>query len=196
MFYPGLLWHRARYILLQPNRAWVTIRSEKRILKYVHSSFLLPVLTLISLSAFAGTLIYSPPGLSIVFPVIQGLKQFIRFYLTILLSSWVINELSVAFVQRKDYNFNFKLVTYALTPLYITVLLTRFLPDLGILNVLAFYGAYITYAGLAGIENVSRQMIIRYFIVALFSITVFYLSISWITSSVLEGIYFAIAGSV
>jgi len=196
MFDLKLLWDRARYILVQPVKAWERIRSENRSLKDVHKSFLVPVLVLLSVSAFAGTLIYSPAGLSIIFPFIKGIKQFVCFYATVLFTAWVINELSLAFVQKKDYNLNFKLVAYSLTPLYLTVFITRFLPDLGILNILALYGSYILFTGLKTIENISRQGIIRYFIVALLTIVVFYLSISWITRSLLEGVYFAVAGSV
>ncbi|MBN1388023.1 MAG: YIP1 family protein [Bacteroidales bacterium] len=191
-----MLRDRARYIIIHPMRAWDTILNENRSVRTVQSSFLFPVLILISLSAFAGSLIYNPAGLSILFPVLRALKQFICFYLTVLLSSWVINELSQAFTKNKNYSFNFKLVTYSLTPLYITVLITRFLPDLALINILSLYGAYILYAGLKTTENTTGQNLLRYFIVALFTIIIFYLAISWISSSLLEGIYFAFAGSV
>jgi hypothetical protein len=191
-----MLRDRARYIIIHPMSAWVTIQKENRSVRTVQFSFLIPVLVLISLSAFAGSLIYNPAGLSILFPLVRALKQFICFYFTVLLSSCVINELSLAFTMNKDYAFNFKLVTYSLTPLYITVLITRFLPDLALINILSLYGAYILYAGLRTIENATRQSLLRYFIVALFTILVVYLAISWISSSLLEGIYFAFAGTV
>ncbi|MBS0010564.1 MAG: YIP1 family protein [Bacteroidales bacterium] len=190
-----MLRNRVRYIIVHPDKAWKTIKKEDRSVKTVQSSFLIPVLTLISLSAFAGSLIYNPLGLSVLFPVIKALKQFICFYLTILLSSWVLNEVSIAFMQKKSYSFNFKLVTYSLSPLYVTVLVTRFLPDLGLINILALYGAYIMFTGLGTLENISSRSLIRYFIVALLSVVTFYLTISWISSSVLEGVYFAIAGN-
>ncbi|HCC69983.1 MAG TPA: hypothetical protein DEQ09_02355 [Bacteroidales bacterium] len=196
MFDLRMLRDRPRDLLIQPLKAWETIRLENRSVKEVQISFLLPVLVLISLSAFAGSLIYNPAGLSVLFPILRALKQFICFYLTVLLTSWVLNELSAAFIHFKDYSFNFKLVVYSLTPLYITVIITRFLPDLSIINILALYGAYILYAGLKNIENSSRKSVIRYFIVALLSVIVFYLAISWITGSLLEGIYFALAGKV
>lgn len=191
-----MLRDRARYIIIHPVKAWETIRKENRSVRKVQSSFLIPVLVVISLSAFAGSLIYNPTGLSILFPVIRALKQFICFYLTVLLASWVLNELSVAFRTNKDYSLNFKLVTYSLTPLFITVLITRFLPDLALINILSLYGAYILYTGLKTIENITGQSLLRYFIVALLTIIIFYLTISWMSRSLLEGMYFALAGSV
>ena len=191
-----MLRDRARYIIIHPVKAWETIRKENRSVRKVQSSFLIPVLVVISLSAFAGSLIYNPTGLSILFPVIRALKQFICFYLTVLLASWVLNELSVAFRTNKDYSLNFKLVTYSLTPLFITVLITRFLPDLALINILSLYGAYILYTGLKTIENITGQCLLRYFIVALLTIIIFYLTISWMSRSLLEGMYFALAGSV
>jgi len=191
-----MLRDRARYIIFQPVRAWETIRKENRSVRTVQGSFLIPVLIMISLSAFVGSLIYNPSGLSILFPVIRALKQFLCFYLTVLLSSLTLNEISLAFVQSKDYSFNFKLVTYSFTPLFITVIITRFLPDLALLNLLSLYGAYIVYTGLNTIENISRRAFLRYFIVALLIVIVFYLALSWLIRSLLEGIYFAFAGSV
>lgn len=191
-----MLWDRARYIVIQPVKAWEAISKENRSVRTVHSSFLIPILVLISLSAFAGSLIYNPAGLSILFPVLRALKQLICFYLTVLLSAWVINELSIALIKNKNYSFNFKLVTYSLTPLYITVLITRFLPDLAVINILSLYGAYILYTGLKTVENTTGQSLLRYFIVALLTIIIFYLAISWISRSLLEGIYFAFAGVV
>lgn len=191
-----MLRDRARYIIFQPARAWDTIRKEDRSVRTVQGSFLIPVLIMISLSAFVGSLIYNPSGLSILFPVIRALKQFLCFYLTVLLSSLTLNEISLAFVRSKDYSFNFKLVTYSFTPLFITVIITRFLPDLALLNLLSLYGAYIIYTGLNTIENISRRAFLRYFIVALLIVIVFYLALSWLIRSLLEGIYFAFAGSV
>jgi len=191
-----MLRDRARYIIIHPVKAWETIRKENRSVRKVQSSFLTPILVVISLSAFAGSLIYNPTGLSILFPVIRALKQFICFYLTVFLASWVLNELSVAFRTNKDYTLNFKLVTYSLTPLFITVLITRFLPDLALINILSLYGAYILYTGLKTIENITGQSLLRYFIVALLTIIIFYLTISWMSRSLLEGMYFALAGSV
>lgn len=192
----GMLRDRARYIIIHPVKAWETINNENRSVRTVQGSFLLPVLILVTLSAFLGALIYNPSGLSVLFPIIRALKHFICFYLTVLLSSWVLNEISQAFVREKNYSFNFKLVSYSLTPLYITVIISRFLPDLAMINLLAFYGAYIMYEGISSIEKISREGIIRYFIVALLTVMVFYIAISWISRSVLEGIYFAVAGNI
>lgn len=190
-----MLRDRARYLILHPVRAWEIIREENRSVRTVHNSFLLPVLVLIALSAFAGSLIYNPAGLSVMFPLIRALKQFLCFYLTILLSSWVLNEISIAFVRHRDAPFNFKLVTYSFTPLYITVIITRFLPELELLNLLSLYGAYLIFTGLNTIENISRRSLLRYFIVALLLVITFYLAISWLSRSLLEGLYFAFAGS-
>ncbi|MFO7852214.1 MAG: Yip1 family protein [Bacteroidota bacterium] len=191
-----MLRERTRYIIIHPVKAWETIREESRSVGTVQSSFLLPLLIIISLSAFAGSLIYNPTGLSILFPIILALKQFFSFYLTVLFSSWILNELSPAFIQSRDYSFNFKLVTYSLTPLFVTVFITRFLPDLALINILSLYGAYILYVGLKTVQNIKGQSLLRYFIVALLTITVFYFTISWISRSLLEGIYFSFAGRV
>ncbi len=192
----GRLPGRIRNILFKPAATWEEIKEEDISVRAVSSSFLIPLLVLVSLSAFAGTLIYTSSKLSILYPVIRALKHLTCFYITILLSALVLNEISLAFVKTRNYTFNFRLVTYSLTPLFTTVFITRLLPDLALINLLGFYGAYIMYRGIHTIENTEKQKLLNYFIVALLTVITLYFSISWISRSLFEGLYFAFAGSI
>ena len=186
------MYRRIRYVITNPARAWKHIRDENRTVKTVILSYLLPLISVVSLAAFAGTLIYTHSRLSILFPIIISVKLFLSLYLTILLSAWVINEISVAYRQNKNYEFSFKLVSYAITPLIVIMVITRLFPLLMFLNILGFYGAFILWVGINTMEDITSNGAIRFFILALTSIIIFYLSISWILGSVLEGLYFLI----
>lgn len=192
----GKLISRTKNILFKPASTWEEIIKEDMSVREVSRSFLLPLLVLISVSAFAGTLIYTSGKLSILYPLIRALKHFTCFYITILLSALVFNELSLAYVKTRNYAFNFRLVTYSLTPLFTTVFITRLLPDLALINLLGFYGVYILYRGIHTIENTEKQNLLNYFIVALLTVITLYFSISWISRSLFEGLYFAFAGSI
>ncbi|MDZ7739571.1 MAG: Yip1 family protein [Bacteroidales bacterium] len=192
----GKLISRTKNILFKPAATWEEIIKEDKSVRAVSRSFLIPLLVLVSLSAFAGTLIYTSSKLSILYPVIRSLKHFTCFYITILLSALVLNELSLACIKTRNYAFNFRLVTYSLTPLFTTVFITRLLPDLALINLLGFYGIYILYRGIHTIENTEKQKLLNYFIVALLTVTTLYFSISWISRSLFEGLYFAFAGSI
>ncbi len=187
---------RIKNILFKPEATWEEIRKEDMSVRAVSRSFLIPLLVLVSLSSFAGMLIYTSSKLSILYPVIRALKHFTCFYLTILLSALVLNELSSAYIKTRNYAFNFRLVTYSLTPLLATVFITRLLPDLALINLLGFYGAYIMYRGIHIVENKEKQNLLNYFIVALLTVITLYFSISWISRSLFEGIYFAFAGGI
>jgi len=193
---PGMLISSLKHILIHPATAWENINKENHSVKTVNRSFLVPVLILVSLSAFTGSLIYNPSGLSVLYPLTRAVKHFACFYLTILLSSWLLNEISAALIKTRDYPFNFRLVTYSLSPLLTTVFITRLIPDLALINILGLYGAYILYCGLNTIENIKKRDLIRYFIVALPLILVIYFFISWISRTLLESVYFAFAGNI
>lgn len=187
---------RIKNILFKPAATWEEIGKEDMSVRAVNRSFLIPLLIIISLSAFAGTLIYTSSKLSILYPVIRALKHFTCFYITILLSALILNELSPAYVRTRNYSFNFRLIAYSLTPLFTTVFITRLLPDLALINLLGFYGAYILYRGIHSVENTEKQNLLNYFIVALLTVITVYFSISWISRSLFEGIYFAFAGGI
>ncbi|MFO7755715.1 MAG: Yip1 family protein [Bacteroidales bacterium] len=192
----GKLPGRIKNILFKPGATWKEIRKEDMSVRTVSRSFLIPLLIIVSLSAFTGMLIYTSSKLSILYPVIRALKHFTCFYITILLSALILNELSSAYMNTRNYAFNFRLVTYSLTPLFTTVFITRLLPDLALINLLGFYGAYIMYRGMQTIENKEKQNLLNYFIVALLTVITLYFSISWISRSLFEGLYFAFAGSI
>ena len=187
---------RLRNILIQPLKEWEVINLENHTVKQVRSSFLLPLLVLIAISAIAGSFIYNPRGLSFLYPLVPAVKHFLALYLTIVLSSWAMNEISLAIVPVKDYTFIYKLITYSLSPFFITLFITRLIPELDLINIFGIYGGYIMFCGLRVYEKISGQALIRYFIVALFTVIVFYFGISWIINSLIEGVYFALTGSL
>lgn len=193
---PGMLISRIKHILIHPATTWEHLNKESRSVKTVNRSFLVPVLILVSLSAFTGSLIYNPGGLSVLYPLTRAVKHFACFYLTIIVSSWILNEISAVLIKTRDYPFNFRLVTYSMSPLFTTVFITRLIPELALINILGLYGAYILYCGLNTIENIKKKDLIRFFIVALFIILVLYFSISWISRTLLESVYFAFANNI
>lgn len=185
------LYDRIRYFLFQPKRAWELVLEEDRPVSNVSNSFLIPLAVLLALAAFAGSMIYDYSGLSVLYPILTGLRFFLSFYLTVRLSAWVITEISVAFVTEKNYSFNYKLISFSLSPLIITLAITRFFPLLVIINILGLYGVFIMWLGLDTITNYRNKGQVNYFIMAFSSVLVFYFSLSWICGSVLEGLYFA-----
>ena len=56
--------HRIRNIILNPVKAWEAICSENRPIRDVRDSFFFPLVTLVAVSAFLGSLLFTNTELS------------------------------------------------------------------------------------------------------------------------------------
>jgi len=188
----SLLYNRIRLIFSNPTKVWEQVREEARPIREVRTSFLLPLLTLIALSSFAGTLIFTHSGLSVLYPVIMAIKDFGTFLITVELVVLIVTEISITFTPEKDSAKNYKLIVYSATPYLVSVIFSRIFSSLIFLNVLGLYGFVILWIGINLIEPVGNRFKTRYFILVISATVILYLAIGWILMSVLDGLYFTI----
>jgi hypothetical protein len=186
------LFNRIRFFITSPVKAWSIIKDEDRSRKKVEWNFLFPLLALVSLSAFAGKLIFTHSGLSILYPLLIALNYFLIFYLTILLSSWILTEISITFTPNKDFGANFKLLCYSFAPLMVSMVITRLFSTLVFLNIFGLYGVYLMWVGISVLIDIDPVYRLRYFIVSMFSSLFVYLTLGWVIRRLLEAFYFAI----
>ncbi|HUS86064.1 MAG TPA: YIP1 family protein [Bacteroidales bacterium] len=188
----SLLYNRIRLIFSNPTRVWEQVREEDRPIREVRTRFLLPLLILITLSSFAGTLIFTHSGLSILYPVIMAIKDFGTFFITVELAALVVTEISIIFTPEKDLSINYKLITYSATPYLVSMIVSRLVSSLIFLNIIGLYGFVILWIGINQLEPVGRRFKTRYFPLVLSATVILYLVIGWILMSVLDGLYFTI----
>jgi hypothetical protein len=155
-------------LVINPAKAWETICSENKTVSQIRNSFLLPMIILVSLSAFLGSLLYTNTGLSPVYSVFTGIECFIVFYITIYASAYILRELSKALELRCDRTVSFRLVFYSIVPFLLCEMISRLFESLLFVDVLSIFGLYIFWIGaeriLAPPENKKIPLLIGTFL--------------------------------
>lgn len=128
-----------------PSQTWETIDSENRPLKVVRDSFLFPLLILVTLFSIACSLIFMNNELSPVFSILTGLKNFLTLLITVYLSALIFIEITYPLDLGRDYFVSFRIITFSLTPLLLTMIISGLFESLQFVNILGLYGLYILW---------------------------------------------------
>lgn len=134
-------------IIINPIKTWESINSENRSVSVIRNLFLIPLILLVSISAFAGSLIYTNSELPAVYSVFVGIKCFILFYITVYATSFILKEITYPLDLGRNFGVSFRLISYSIVPLLICQILSRFFESFLFVNVLALLGLYIFWTG-------------------------------------------------
>lgn len=134
-------------IMINPIKTWESIDSENRPVNVITSHFLFPLIFLVSVSAFAGSVVYANSQLSPVFSVFEGLKCFILFYITIYATSFILKEITYPLDLGRSFGVSFRLISYSVVPLLLCQILSRFFESFLFVNAVALFGLYIFWTG-------------------------------------------------
>jgi hypothetical protein len=186
------LYNRIKYIIINPPKAWGVIRSENRPLKDVRNSFFLPLVIIMALCAFTGSVIFTNSTLSPVYSIFVAIKSLLLHLLVVFFSSAVLGEITRALDLGKNYTVSFKLVAYSVAPLLICQMISNLFESLIFINVLSLYGLYIFWTGaeimLNPPEHKKRPMLIATFIV----VTGLYIATAVLLNSLTDRFYFGL----
>jgi hypothetical protein len=138
---------RVKDILFDPIKAWEIIYSEEKPVAAIRNGLLLPLILLISVSAYAGSLLFINAELSPAFSVFIGLKCFIVFYITVYLTAYILKEIAYPLDLGKSFAISFKLIVYSIVPFLLVQVVSRFFDSLLFINILSLYSLYIFWTG-------------------------------------------------
>jgi len=134
-------------IMINPAKTWELTVSENRSVSVIKNHFLFPLILLVSVSAFAGSLVYVNSELSLIYSVFVGIKCFILFYITVYGTSFILREITYPLELGRNFGVSFRLVSYSMVPLLLCQGLSRFFESLQFINLLALFGLYIFWTG-------------------------------------------------
>jgi hypothetical protein len=134
-------------IILNPEKAWNTIHSDNIPVKVIRNSLVLPLILLVSVSTFIGSMIFSNVELSWIYSIIIGIKCFITLFLTIYVSSFIFGEITYPLDLGKNFRISFTIIVYSTIPFLICQILSGLFESLLFVNVLALYGLFIFWIG-------------------------------------------------
>jgi hypothetical protein len=186
------LYNRTKYFIISPVKAWEVVHSENRPIKVIRGSFFLPLVILASISSFFGSMFFINTTLKPMYSVLTGLDTFLFLYLGVYASAFIVKEITRALDLGHDFVVAFKLVAYSLTPIFLTLTISRLLESLLFINLLGLYGLYIFWTGIQEMVNPPEHKKLPMLIATVVSMVIIFGSLQLVLSRLTQMIYFAL----
>ena len=139
--------HTTLLFLTNPSKSWESIDSGTPEVNKIRNSFLLPIISIIAVSAFAGSLIFTNAEMKVIYSVFTGIKVFGSLFLTTYISVYLMSEITYPLDLGKNKSVSYRLIVFSLTPFFICQVFSRLLESLLFINVIGLFGLYIFWSG-------------------------------------------------
>jgi hypothetical protein len=178
-------------IIFTPGKAWNNIIEENRHSKDLRNNFLFPLIFLVTIAAFLGSIIFTNKNLAPVYSIFTGVKYFFLFLFVPYLAALVLSEITKPLDLGKSFTISLRLIIYSLTPLFFCQIASHLFESLIFVNVLSLYGLYIFWIGAEKMLNPpdykKMPMLIAIFIV----VAGLFFSLNWVLSAISDRVYFS-----
>jgi hypothetical protein len=182
---------RLKDILVHPDKTWEVIATENKPTKFLRNNFFFPLLALVTISSFIGSILFSNSTLSPLYSVFVAAKVFIVWFIVVFSATAITGEITRPLDLGRSFSISFRLIVYSLTPLMICQLASLLFESLVFMNVLSLYGLYIFWTGAEKLLNPPQHkkgfLLVSVFIV----VAEIFIALSLAFSSVIDRIYFS-----
>jgi hypothetical protein len=178
-------------IIFAPGKTWDIIIAENRPVKFLRNNFLFPIIILVTIAAFLGSIIFENAKLSPVYSIMIGAKYFILLLFVTYSSALILGEITKPLDLGKNFPASFRLIVFSLTPLFFCQIASHLFESLIFINVLAFYGMYIFWTGAEKILNPPDYKKMPMLIAIFVAFTGLYFAGSWFFTVVIDKVYFS-----
>lgn len=184
-------YHRTRYFIISPVMAWEVVHRENRPIKFVRGSYFLPLIILVSVSSFFGSLFFINNTLEPMYSVLVAINTFLFLFLGVYASAYTVTEITKALDLGRDFVVSFKLVAYSLAPLFLSLTISRLFESMLFINILSLYGLYIFWIGMETMINPPEHKKLPMVIATVISMIIIFGILQFVLSKLTEVIYFA-----
>jgi hypothetical protein len=185
------LYHNLIKIIFTPGKAWDLITEENKPAGYLRNNFLFPLIIIVSISAFLGSIIFTNKALPPVYSIMSGFKYLLLYLFVVYSSAAILGEITKPLDLGKDFTVSFRLIVYSLAPLFICQIASQLFESLIFANVLSLYGMYIFWAGAEKMLNPpdykKMPLLIAIFVVT----TGFFFAGNLVLTALTDRIYFS-----
>ncbi len=186
------LYHRTKYFIINPGKAWDVVHRENRPMQFVRGSFFLPLIILVTISAFMGSMFFINTTLKPMYSVLAAVNTFLFLYLGVYASAFALREIMRAMDLGHDFLVAFKLVAYSMAPIFLSLTVSRLFESLLFINVLGLYGLYIFWIGMEVMVNPPDHKKLPMIIATVVSMLIIFFLLLAILSKLTEAVYFSI----
>jgi hypothetical protein len=178
-------------IILNPVKTWETIDIENKTIRFLRDNFLFPLIILVSLSAFVGSLIFTNSELSLIYSVFVGLKSFILLYFTVYATAFIFKEITYPLDLGRDFNISFRIILYTITPYLICQILSRIFESLLFVDIIGLYGLYIFWVGTERLLTPPNHKKMPMLIATTITLVAIYIITNLLLSMIIDRVYFS-----
>ena len=178
-------------IILNPVYAWETIYSENKPVKLLRNNYFFPLIILVSVSAFVGSLVFTNVELSPVYSIFVSIKCMGILYVTVYATSRIFSEITYPLDLGKDFNISFKIIVYSVTPFLLCQVLSCLFESLLFVNIIGLYGLYIFWSGTEKMLNPSKYKKMPMLIATFVSLIGIYIVTNLVLTMLFDKVYFA-----
>jgi len=189
MDYKFLL-HNLINIIFRPSKGWDVIVSENKPIKYLRNNFLFPIILLVIIAVFLGSIIFTNKNLPPLYSVMATVKYFFLLLFVVFSSALVLGEITKPLDLGKDFTTSFRLIVYSLTPLLICLIFSHIFESLIFINILALYGFYIFWTGADKMLNPPDYKKMPLLIATFFVTTGLFVAGDLVLTSIFDRIYY------
>lgn len=186
------LYHRTKYFIINPGKAWEVVHREARPMKFVRGSFFLPLIILVSVSAFLGSMFFINTTLKPMYSVLTAITTFLFLYLGVYGSAFTVREIMRLMGLGHDFLVAFKLVAYSMAPIFLSLTVSRLFESLLFINVLGLYGLYIFWIGMEAMVNPPDNKKVPLIIATVAAMLLIFLLLQVLLSRLAQTLYFSI----
>ena len=181
--------HGIKNIVFNPVRFWETIKSENSPAGLIRNSFFIPIVILVALSAFFGSLLFTNTELSPVYSVLFSIKCIVVIFIAVYATSYLLGEITYPLDLGRDFNTSFRLVVFSVTPFLICQILSGVFESLLFVNIMGFYGLYIFWIGEEKILNPPQYKKMPLLIAAAITFAGIYIAADLLFSMITDRLY-------
>lgn len=180
-----------RNILFDPEKAWDTINLEHRPLRVIRDSFLLPMIILVSIATFAGSMLFTESNLPSIYSFFTGLRTFLVLLSTVYVTAVVLCEVTYPLDLGKDFYVSFTMVTFSFVPFLICQVFSGLFESLLFVNIIGLYGLYIFWAGAEKFLDPPQYKKLPLMIASSVIAVIVYLALNAILKTIFDKIFYA-----
>jgi len=177
-------------IIWSPRKAWNNFSGSGHSAGKTRNNILIPLLLLVGICSFLGSILYSNVSLHTSYSVFTGIKFFLLDIIVVYLSALLFREITRALDLNADFSLSFTIIVYSLIPFFICQMVSLLFESLAFVNILALYGLWIFWSGSEIMLNPPVHKKMPMLIAFLVVIAELYIGSSIAFSSILERIYF------
>jgi len=178
-------------ILLNPVKYWEETDTDNRSVSAVRNSILIPLIIITSVSAVAGSLIFTNVELPLVYSLFVGINCFCLFFITIYVTAFILKEITYPLDLGRDFGASLIITMVSFTPFLLCQIISRLFESLLFMNVIGLYGLYIFYVGVEKVLNPPQYKKIPLLIAATLTVMVVYIAASTLLNMLTDKIFFA-----